>query len=104
MVVHAVGEAQVLAHVLPEGHGVTRDLEVVQLATPTVAGVKEATFGHCTIADCATVEYHNDMADQLFGEVKHEDRWLDVLMVHGATSRVSGHDRCCASTTRENTT
>ena len=25
LVVHAVGEAQVLAHVLPEGHGVTRD-------------------------------------------------------------------------------
>jgi len=59
MVVHAVGEAQVLAHVLPEGHGVTRDLEVVQLATPTVAGVKVAIFGPCVVADRAAIEHHN---------------------------------------------
>jgi len=82
-----------------------------------VAGVNEATFGPCVVADLAVVEYHNDTADQLYGElVKHEDRGLGVLKVHGfrvaracspwrlrARYEVegSGHDRFCASTTRE---
>ena len=102
IVVHAVVEAQVLAHVLPEGHGVTRDFEVVKLATPTVAGVKEAKFGDYIFGDDAIVEYHNDIAEQLFGEIEKHAR-LDVLMVHDATSSAFGHVRVLCEHHRGNT-
>jgi len=84
LVVDGVGVAQVLAHMLSEGHGAARNLEVVQLATSLKARVKVSVLGLRIVVNRATVEGLDEAADDIDGQhVEHEDAVLSVLVLHG---------------------